>query len=181
MSISSSLTDRINRIESWVETRPRPLLLCPLRSLCACLLFVALMLSNLVAVVRWPFSALYRVATSKRTEMPGKPLHANEKRLLELFKQDLPVVVDFWAEWCGPCLLMNGVLSEFAESEASRVIVAKVDATLQPRLTKKHKVGGLPTILLFQGGEEIGRHVGPMSLDQLRKFVQDGIQVEDGK
>ena len=136
------------------------------------------MLSNLVAVVRWPFSAFYRVATIKRTEIQGEPVHANEERLLELFKQDLPVILDFWAEWCGPCLLMNGVLSEFAESEASRVIVAKVDVTLHPRLTSQHKVGGLPTILLFQGGEEIGRHVGPMSLEQLRRFVQDGIRDE---
>jgi len=47
---------------------------------------------------------------------------------------------------------------------------------LHPRLTSQHKVGGLPTILLFQGGEEIGRHVGPMSLDQLREFVQDGMK-----
>ena len=113
--------------------------------------------------------------------MPGEPIHANEQLLRELFEKDLPVVVDFFAEWCGPCLLMNSVLSEFAKAEESRVIVAKVDATLHPRLTSNHKVGGLPTILLFQGGEEIGRHVGPMSLDQLREFVQDGIQVEDGK
>lgn len=173
MSLSSTVTERINGIESWIEARPRPLLLCPLRFLCTCLLFVALMLSNLVAVMRWPFSALLRVAKSRRTTMPGEPIHANEQLLRELFEKDLPVVVDFFAEWCGPCLLMNSVLSEYAKAEESRVIVAKVDATLHPRLTSNHKVGGLPTILLFQGGEEIGRHVGPMSLDQLREFVHE--------
>jgi thioredoxin 1 len=180
MSLSSTVTEWINAIESWIEARHRPLLLCPLRFLCACLIFVALMLSNLVAVMRWPFSALLRIANSRRTTMLGKPIHANEKALLEIFEQDLPVVVDFFAEWCGPCLLMNSVLSEFAKAEESRVIVAKVDATLHPRLTSKHKVGGLPTILLFQGGEEIGRHVGPMSLEQLQRFVEDGIR-DDGQ
>ena len=173
MSLSSTVTERINGIESWIEARPRPLLLCPLRFLCTCLLFVALMLSNLVAVMRWPFSALFRVAKSRRTTMPGEPIHANEQLLRELFEKDLPVVVDFFAEWCGPCLLMNSVLSEYAKAEESRVIVAKVDATLHPRLASNHKVGGLPTILLFQGGEEIERHVGPMSLDQLREFVHE--------
>ena len=173
MSLSSTVTERINGIESWIEARHRPLLLCPLRLLCACLLFVALMVSNLVAVMRWPFSALLRVAKRNRQELPGKPIHANEKSLLEIFEQDLPVVVDFFAEWCGPCLLMNSVLSEFAKDEESRVIVAKVDTTLHPRLTSNHKVRGLPTILLFREGQEIGRHVGPMSLDQPREFVHE--------
>jgi thioredoxin 1 len=135
-----------------------------------------MMLGNLIAVVRWPFSLFYRVARINRSEGLGEPVHANEKRLLELFKQELPVVVDFWAEWCGPCLLMNGVLSEFAESEASRVIVAKVDATLHPKMTSKHNVGGLPTILLFRRGQETGRHVGLMSVGQLREFVDEWLE-----
>lgn len=178
MSISSDITDRINRIESWIEARSRPLVLCPLRLVTICLLFVALMLSNLVAVVRWPISACLRVIASRRTKLPGEPIHADENRLFELFDQDLPVVVDFWAEWCGPCLLMNGVLREFAKAEASRVIVAKVDATLHPTLTGTHKIGGLPTLLLFRKGQEVGRHVGPMSLDQLQRFVHGGDSVE---
>ena len=169
MSLSSAITERINEIEA----RPRPLVLCPFRLLSSGLLFVALMLSNLVAVMRWPISALLRVAKSGREQRTGEPIHANDEALAGLINQDLPVIVDFWAEWCGPCLLMNGVLSEFAEAEASRVIVAKVDATLHPRLTKKHKVGGLPTILLFRGGQELGRHVGPMSLGQLRDFAHE--------
>ncbi|MCB9924927.1 MAG: thioredoxin family protein [Planctomycetaceae bacterium] len=171
MAIGSDITERINSIESWIEARSRPLILCPLRLAATCLLFVALMLSNLIAVVRWPYSAIRRIATNERTNLPGEPIHANEKGLFELFEQDLPVVVDFWAEWCGPCLLMNGVLKEFAKAEASRVIVAKVDATLHPKLTSKHKIGGLPTLLLYRRGQEVGRYVGPMSLDQLQRFV----------
>lgn len=179
MSISSNLITRINRLESWIENRPRPLLLCPLRLLCTLLLFVGLMLSNLLAVARWPLSALVRVFRSNRNTSPGEPIPVNEQQLMELARQDLPVVVDFWAEWCGPCLLMNGVLHEFAKAEASCVIVAKVDATLHPRLTSKHKVSGLPTILLCHAGQEIGRHVGPMSPEQLRRFVEEGMRKDE--
>lgn len=172
MSLSSVVTERINEIELWIESRPRPLALCPFRLLFTCLLFVVLMLSNSVAVMRWPISALFRLAKSKQERIPGEPAHANEEKLMALFEQDLPVIVDFWAEWCGPCLLMNGVLSEFAKAQASRVIVAKIDTTLHPGLTRRYRISGLPTILLFQRGEETGRHVGPMSLNQLREFVQ---------
>ena len=171
MSLSNNIAERINQIEAWVATRPRPLVLCPLRLLCVCLLFVVQTVGNLLAVVRWPFSLIYRIARSRRPYTLGETVHADLQRLEELFKQDLPVVVDFWAEWCAPCLLMSGVLAEFAKSEASRVIVAKVDTTLHPKLAIKHKIGGLPTMLLFRRGEEVGKHAGIMTIDQLRKLV----------
>jgi thioredoxin 1 len=72
----------------------------------------------------------------------------------------LPVVVDFWAEWCPPCKLIGPVVEEIAAEQAGRLLVAKVDADENPGLVRRYGTLSLPSLLVFVGGVEKGRIVG---------------------
>jgi thioredoxin 1 len=71
----------------------------------------------------------------------------------EVTKSAMPVVVDFWAEWCGPCKMIAPVLDEIAEEKAGQVKIAKVNVDENPALSSKFAIRAIPTLLLFKGGE----------------------------
>ena len=77
-----------------------------------------------------------RFIKSFRAVPLGEPVPANETTLPKLLKDNRVVLVDFWTEWCGPCLLMEGSLKEFAKHYEGKIVVTKVDATITPKLTK---------------------------------------------
>jgi thioredoxin 1 len=70
------------------------------------------------------------------------------------------VMVDFWAEWCGPCKMAGPVIEELANEYANKVKVAKVDVDAQPELSGKYGVMSIPTVVLFKDGQEVARQVG---------------------
>jgi thioredoxin 1 len=73
---------------------------------------------------------------------------------------DTPVVVDFWAEWCGPCKLIGPILEEIAEEQAGNLIIAKLNIDENPDMAAKYNVMSIPTLLVFSGGEVSKRLVG---------------------
>jgi thioredoxin 1 len=77
-----------------------------------------------------------------------------------VLQTELPVVVDFWAEWCPPCKLISPVVEEIAAEQAGRLLVAKVDADENPGLVRRYGTLSLPSLLVFVGGVEQGRIVG---------------------
>jgi thioredoxin 1 len=77
-----------------------------------------------------------------------------------VLQAELPVVVDFWAEWCPPCKLIGPVVEEIAAEQAGRLLVAKVDADENPGLVRRYGTLSLPSLLVFVGGIEQGRIVG---------------------
>ena len=88
----------------------------------------------------------------------------------EVLKNDKPVLVDFWASWCGPCRMLAPVLDEFAEGQTD-VAVAKVNVDDQPDITSAYGIATIPTLILFKNGEIIKRHSGLISLKDLKEFV----------
>ena len=84
---------------------------------------------------------------------------------------EVPVLVDFYADWCGPCRIVGPVVEELARARADGVLVLKVDTDRSPALSERFGIRGIPTLIAFRDGREIGRHVGIASRAQLDALV----------
>src|SRR5208337_1365536 len=84
----------------------------------------------------------------------------------QVLQSPIPVLVDYWAEWCGPCKMIAPVLAESAENYAGRVSVAKVNVDQNQSLAARYHVRGIPTLMLFRGGEVVATKVGAVSKAQ---------------
>jgi thioredoxin 1 len=78
----------------------------------------------------------------------------------EVIKAEVPVLVDFWAEWCQPCKMLAPIVADLAQEYGSRVKVAKLDVDANPNIAGKFGVMSIPTLILFKGGEAVQRLVG---------------------
>ena len=86
-----------------------------------------------------------------------------------------PVLVDFWAEWCGPCKMIAPVLEELATEYAGRLTIAKLNVDDQREATEKLSIRGIPTLILFKNGEPEATKVGALSKSQLAAFLDSNI------
>jgi thioredoxin len=86
--------------------------------------------------------------------------------------QALPVLTDFWADWCGPCKMMEPVLKELAHEMKGRLIVIKVDTEKKPMLANRFQISAIPTLILFKGGQEVHRIQGAMPLAKLKRKLE---------
>ncbi len=91
----------------------------------------------------------------------------------EVLKSSLPVVVDFWATWCGPCQMLAPVLEEVAEELDGKVKVGKVNVDDQAVLAMEYKISSIPTLLLFENGEIKKKSLGYLTKDQLLDFINN--------
>ncbi len=103
----------------------------------------------------------------------GHPVELSDRTFdKHLQRSDLPLVVDFWAPWCGPCKMMAPFFEQAAAELEPRVRFAKVNTDQSPMLAQRYGISSIPTTAVFKQGREVARQPGAMNLPQLRQFVQ---------
>ena len=108
--------------------------------------------------------------------MSNTIVHATDASFeAEVINSDIPVLVDFWAEWCGPCKMIAPILEEFAESYAGKVKVVKVDIDTNKEWANKQSVRSIPTLMVYKGGSVQATIAGALSKTKLEEFVESSL------
>lgn len=101
-------------------------------------------------------------------------IHFNTQGFDKALASDVPMLVDFWATWCGPCQMLGPVIEQLAEEyEGKDVVIGKVDVDENPELAGRYGVMSVPTVILFKNGEEAERKVGVMPFDVYAELLDE--------
>ncbi|MCG8468007.1 MAG: thioredoxin TrxC [Gemmatimonadetes bacterium] len=108
----------------------------------------------------------------ERPFLLDRPVKVTDEDFDPLVREtDIPVLVDFYADWCGPCKIMAPVLDDVARERKGEIVVVKVDTDANPVASQKHGIRSIPTLVLFRDGEEAGRAVGAVPADELAALI----------
>ncbi len=93
----------------------------------------------------------------------------------DVLGSSVPVLVDYWAEWCGPCKMISPMLEESAATYAGRLNLAKLNVDENPKAPSQYHVRSIPTLMLFKGGQPVATKVGALSKSQLNAFIEENL------
>lgn len=105
---------------------------------------------------------------------PGEPVEVKNEAVFNslINRSALPVLVDFWAEWCGPCKMAAPELAKVAGAGAGHWLICKVSTEELPGLAHRFRISAIPTLVLFQGGREMARQSGVLPAEAIRQFIR---------
>ena len=129
--------------------------------------------------VTWNFDAVRCPTCKASINPPNAPIEvlssADFDRLVA--NASLPVVVDYWAPWCGPCRMVAPEMVKVAERNAGKLLVVKVNTDVDPAVGATHRIQSIPTMAVFQGGREVDRTMGSRPAAQIEGFVRQSLGV----
>lgn len=142
--------------------------------------------SKHTATVPCPFcSTLNRVDMGRVADRPkcgecgrpillDRPIRVTDNDLERVVKDaSVPVLVDFYADWCAPCKVMAPILDEVAGSRAGEILVGKLDTDRNPTMAVRYGIHGIPTLIVFRGGREVARETGAIPRPRLEALLED--------
>ncbi len=132
--------------------------------------FILFMLSTLFASFTFPIRFLHKKLFNKNSD--SKIIQLNEKNIDSVLKKEKLILIDFWAEWCGPCIMMNSTIDKFA-TESKNIRIGKINADLNGKLIDRFRIKGLPQFILIKNGIEVKRYAGVMTIFDLNKFCDE--------
>jgi|GEM_PF-330137 len=126
---------------------------------------------GILVTILWLWSYV-QMQKLKRVKTSDRIIHLNDKTFSSFVKRHSIVVVDFWADWCMPCKVLQPTLNQLAEKYADKIKVAKLDVDRNRRISAQYQVQNIPTVIFFVRGKEVHREIGVKTLKQFEKILE---------